>query len=86
VALFLLLLPGVACREDDDEITDEEVLAQACAVCRDVLDEGDEPGPGICSTCLRNDAEEREADPATTERIHEEADRDSGIDAKDGLL
>lgn len=56
------------------EITDEEVLANTCTVCRGLLDEGDEPGSGICSTCLSADETEREAD------------RDAGIDAKDGLL
>lgn len=44
------------------EITDEEVFAQTCTVCRGLLDDGDEPGSGICSTCLRADAEERADD------------------------
>lgn len=41
------------------EITDADVIAQTCTVCRGLLDDGDEPGSGICSTCLRADAEER---------------------------
>lgn len=48
--------------EEGEEITDEEVFAQTCTVCRGLLDEGDEPGSGICSTCLSADAEERADD------------------------
>lgn len=61
-----------------------EFNGQVCTVCRAPLSVDEEDS--ICATCLRTDAEEREADPATTERIHDEADRDAGIDAKDGRI